>query len=297
MFQIDGVYAPVITPFDSDGEVALNKLTQNLAIMQQRTPLHGFVVLGSTGEFALLDAHEKIGVFETARAAIGTDKRMIAGVGAESTSSTIRMARRAAKIGADALLVVTPNYYKPAYDRNSQAALVTYYQTVAEASPLPVLLYNVTALTGVDLSLNAIRTLIAHPNIVGMKESTPNVVKMEGIAAAVAETGAEFRVLGGAPNVLLGMMAHGAVGSILAVANVLADEVFAVWQAFRSGDLAAAQEAQHVLSRKGAVFGEGIAAIKYGMDARDWGYYGGAPRLPILPLDTSAQEAVRKVLS
>src|SRR5262249_14223803 len=146
------------------------------------SPLTGFVILGSTGEAVLLDETESARVIEAARDVVPRKRSFIVGTGRESTRSAILAAKRAGKLGADAVLVRTPGFYK---DRMTTDAFVRHYSAVAEASPVPVLLYNFTALTGVNLQTDAVARLAQHPNIVGMKESNGDVLQMSDLVAAV----------------------------------------------------------------------------------------------------------------
>ena len=156
-----------------------------------QTPLAGLVVLGSNGEAPLLDDAEADAVIETVRANVPHDRTLMAGVGRESTAATIDAARRAARIGADVVLVRTPSYYKNVMTGD---AFVRHYTAVADASPLPVLLYNVSMYTGVNLMPETVERLAAHGNIIGMKESNTDVVQL---SETIARTPDDFVVLGG----------------------------------------------------------------------------------------------------
>src|SRR5262245_26573049 len=171
--RLEGIFAPIATLFDSDGELDLDAYAANLD-WYCHSPLDGMVVMGSNGEFALLSEDEKLRLIDGAVSAVSGRKLVLAGTGAESTRGTIRMARPAGDMGVDHALVVTPHYYRPRYDR---AAFVYHYQAVAEASPIPVLIYIMTAYTGVDLASSIVGELSAHPNIIGVKDSAGNAVK------------------------------------------------------------------------------------------------------------------------
>src|SRR5712671_5087860 len=143
-----GVYAPIPTTFDDGGEVDPGRLRTALA-RWMRAPLTGFVVLGSNGEAALLDEDESDRVLAAARDTIPASRPMIVGTGRESTRAAVAATRRAAALGADAVLVRTPGFFK---SQMTPEAFVRHYTTVADASPVPVLLYNFTAVTGVNLT-------------------------------------------------------------------------------------------------------------------------------------------------
>src|SRR5690242_17209104 len=187
---LTGVFAPLPTPFDADGELDVRRLRDAIG-QWNKTPLTGFVVLGSNGEAVFLDEEESDRVIATARDAVPSSRPLIIGVGRESTRATIRAANRAAALGADYVLVRTPGFFK---SQMTNEAFVRHYTAVADASPVPVLLYNFTAVTGVNLQPAAVWQLALHPNIVGMKESGSDIAQ---IAELVASTPASFSVLAG----------------------------------------------------------------------------------------------------
>src|SRR5437879_3140823 len=165
---LSGVFPPLTTPFAADGSVSLADLKHNIQ-QYNRTGLAGYVVMGSTGESVLLSKAEAESVLVTVKEAAGPGKKLIAGTGAESTAETIERTKRAAELGYDAALVKTPYYYKPVY---KPEVFLTHYRAVADASPIPVLLYSVPQFTGVSLETPEILALAEHPNIIGMKDSS-----------------------------------------------------------------------------------------------------------------------------
>ena len=202
--HLRGVYAPVVTPFRGD-DVDLPALAANLA-RYGRTGLAGVVVLGSNSEAPLLDDEESDRILEAARPAVVSPQLLIAGTGRESTRGTIAASRRAAAMGADAVIVRTPSFFRT---QMASDHFVRHYEAVADASPVPVLLYNVTVFTGVILPMDAFARLAAHPNIIGMKESGPD---LELLGQYVAEAPAGFAVLGGAHATLYAAVCVGARG-------------------------------------------------------------------------------------
>src|SRR3954471_7652334 len=164
--DLRAVFAPIPPPFDRDQQLDLTRLGAACA-RWAASPLGGLVVLGSTGEAAVVDADDADGVIASPRARGPAGRPFIVGTGRESTSATIRATRRAAALGADAVLVRTPGFYKA---QMTADAFVRHYTAVADDAPVPVLLYNFTAVTGVNLSPAAVATLSGHPNIVGVKE-------------------------------------------------------------------------------------------------------------------------------
>jgi 4-hydroxy-2-oxoglutarate aldolase len=169
--DLTGVFAPLPTPFDDRDEVDVARLRAAFPRWIE-SPLAGFVVLGSSGEAVLMDDDECDRVVETARAMVPGGRTLIAGTGRESTRAAVRAARRAAELGADAVLVRTPSFFK---SQITHDALVRHYTAVADASPVPVLLYNFTALTGVNLLPATAASLARHPNIAGIKESGSDI--------------------------------------------------------------------------------------------------------------------------
>src|SRR5581483_1459949 len=174
MKSIRGVLPPITTPFDSKGNIDEGALRANLARWLE-TGLHGFVVLGSNGEYALLSQEEKIRVLEIARERIPSDRLLIAGTGADSTREAIELTKRAAQIGADAALIVTPHYYR---GQMNAAAWTHHYRALADASPIPILIYNVPAYTTVEIDAGTVIELARHENIKGIKDSSANFGKM-----------------------------------------------------------------------------------------------------------------------
>lgn len=284
--NLSGVYPALTTPFDRDGGVSLSDLKHNIHLYNA-TDLAGYVVLGSTGESVLLTHAEMESILAAVRETAGKGKRLIAGTGAESTAETIRKTKHAAELGYDLALVKTPHYYKPSYKPH---VLAQHYRSVADASPIPVLLYSVPVFTGVALESADVIALAGHPNIVGIKDSSGDVRR---VAETIEGTPAEFQTLVGAAATILSCFAIGAVGAILALACALPEKCVAVHQMFRQGHPEKARELQLKLVRASKVMVSemSIAGVKYAMDLR--GYRGGHPRLPLVPL----QEEQKKQLS
>ncbi len=271
-----GIFAPVPTPFVDDA-LALDKFAANVAKWGE-TPLSGLVIGGSNGEFCLLEREEKVELVRVARQTLPSQKLVIAGTGEESTQGTIRLTRACAEAGADAALVLNPYYYKDTY---TDAAIKHFFLNVAEASPIPVLLYNMPKNTGLNLSAKLVVELSAHPNIVGLKDSSGNIVQM---AEIVANTPPTFATLAGSGSFLLAALAIGAQGGTMALANVLPNECAALLDLFFAGKMEEARALQHALLKPNhAVTARfGVAGLKAAVEL--YGYFGGAPRPPLLPL-------------
>jgi len=284
-----GVFPPIPTPFDAQGEVALGALVENLERWNQYD-LAGYVVLGSNGEAVYLTGQEKLHVLETVRRAIPADKLMIAGTGCESTRETIALTRQAAQVGADAALVLTPHYYG---SKMTPDSLVRHYQAVADGSPIPILLYNVPGFTHVDVDAATVARAACHPNVVGIKDSGGNMAKL---ADVVRLTGPDFQVLAGSAGFFLAGLAVGAVGGVLALANVAPQECIGIHRLFKAGQWEEAAELQRRLVPVNAAVTArfGVAGLKAAMDML--GYYGGPVRPPLLDLTDAERHVLRGIL-
>src|ERR1700756_796036 len=171
---LSGIFPPITTPFYADGAVYYKKLEANVE-RYSRTPVAGIVVLGSTGEAILLSDEERRGGLKTARGGAGNSKVLIAGTGIESATETLRLTEYAAELGYDVAMVRTPHYYK---GQMKPANMLAFYRTVADRSPLPVIIYNFPQATGYDMPAEIVIELAAHPNVIGIKESSGDVEKV-----------------------------------------------------------------------------------------------------------------------
>ncbi len=288
--KLEGVFPPIPTPFDSDGKILHDKLKGNLALWS-KTGLHGFAVLGTNGEYVFLNEAEKAAVWETARAAIPQGKLFLAGAGAESTQTAVALSRRAAELGADAAMIVTPHYYKS--QMNSQN-LINHYRVIADASPIPIIVYNMPASTGIDIDANTVIQLALHPNIVGIKDSSGNVVKFADIVRSVRS---DFSVLAGSGGYFYPALCVGARGTIAAVANIAPRECLALYDAFCAGqhDKARTMQLRLVPLNTAVTARWGVPGLKAALDMLG-GYYGGAPRLPMRPLGDQDRLTLHEIM-
>lgn len=288
--QFSGIFPALTTPFSEDGAVALSDLRHNIHRYNQ-TGLAGYVVLGSTGESVLLSRAEMDNILVAVREEAAKEKLLIAGCGAESTAETIERTKRAAELGYHAALVKTPHYYKPSYKPD---VLIAHYRRVADASPIPVLLYSVPQFTGVTLETPEILALAEHSNIIGIKDSSGDVRR---VGELVASAPSAFQVLTGGAAVVLPSLTVGARGAILALASALPEKCVALFELFRHGHWEKARELQLILVRtsKLIVSENGIAGVKFVMDQR--GYRGGIPRLPLQPLKNEQKAPLIEVLA
>src|SRR5215475_13130917 len=286
--DLSGIYPALTTPFDATGNFSAADFRHNLHRYNQ-TDLAGYVVLGSTGESVLLSDKETETILATAKEAAAPGKRLLAGTGAKSTAETIARTKRAAGLGYHAALVKTPYYYKPVY---KPEVYLVHYRAVADASPIPILLFSVPQFTGITLETPEILALSEHPNIIGVKDSSGSVQRTVEVVAGASGS---FQMLTGAASVVVPSLAAGAVGGILALASAFPEKCVAVYQLYRQKMYDQARELQGRLSvaSKKVVAENGIAGVKFVMDLR--GYKGGVPRLPLLPVSEQAKATLTKV--
>ena len=290
-FKLEGVFPPIQTPFDGDGNLLLDMLKANIALWNE-TGLHGYVVLGSNGEVAMLTESEKAALWEAARQAIPRGKLFLAGAGVESTRNSIALAKRAAELGADAAMFVTPNYYKA---EMKPPALINHYRAIADASPIPTIIYNMPVATGIDIDAATVISLAQHPNIVGIKDSSGNVAKFAEIIRAVRP---DFSVIAGSGSYLYPALCVGAKGAVAALANIAPRECLAIYSAFHEGRHDHARELQlKMIPLNAAVTTRwNIPGLKAALEELNQGYYGGAPRLPLRPLGEDERRALKEIM-
>jgi 4-hydroxy-2-oxoglutarate aldolase len=288
--DIHGIFPALITPFASDESVSLVGVMDNVCRYNQ-TAIAGFVVLGSTGEAVMLSREEADSVLAAAQEAAAPNKILIAGTGAESTSDTITRTKRAALLGYSVALVKTPYYYKPVYGPETY---IRHYRAVADASPIPILLYSVPQFTGITLETPEILTLAQHPNIIGIKDSSGNVQRVGEIVAGAPSN---FRVLTGGASVVYPALTVGARGAILALAAALPEKCAELYDLVQRNQHEQARQLQLQLVRasKRIVSESGIAGVKYAMDLR--GYHGGFPRLPLLPVSEEKKRSIADAIA
>lgn len=349
---LEGVFAAIPTPFQRDGRPEWHHLERNVE-RYSRSPLAGLVVLGSTGEAVMLSDEETREALRVARHAATDDCILIAGVAHESLHETLKRIEHAASLDYDAALVRTPCFYRP---QMHAAEMLNFYRMVADASPLPVVLYNIPAYTAYDLPVEVIGELAGHPNILGIKDSsgkperiaaivratenaprrnvtvtttftavTNRMLSAQANAASLAaallpsdavvsgigyaspapmllktrtrEVG--FQVLCGSAQTLLPSLDAGATGGVLAMASFAPQASTEIYMAWKDRDAAVAQEKQQrIVAAADLICSRfGIPGVKYACDIN--GYYGGFPRLPLLPLTASeralAEQSLEKI--
>lgn len=287
--DLKGIFPPLPTAFDDQENLALDKMQANILALS-KYDLAGFLVLGSNGELVHLSEEEKIEVYQGCRKAIPKDKLMIAGTGGQTTRETIRLSIAAANAGADAVLVLNPFYYKGLMTTD---ALVAHYHTVADACSIPVIIYNMPANSGLDMNADQILAIADHPNIVGLKDSGGNITK---IADIIARAKPGFQVLAGSAGFLLSAFTVGAVGGILALANIAPQQCIDIHQHFQNKDIDKARKLQAaMIPVNTAVTARwGVPALKTAMQSI--GLYGGMARKPIQAINKDVKEQLLALL-
>src|SRR4051794_3102416 len=285
--DLKGILLPTTTPFDSNGEISTSDIASNIKAWSARGVI-GFVVLGSTGERVHLDEREYLEVIEASRAA--TDSVVIAGAGQQSTINTIKEINSAARAGAQAVLVITPSFYRPAI---TQETLVNYYTAVADTAPVPVLLYSMPPLTGIKIEPDTVARLSEHPNIIGVKDSSNDVT---GFRRTIELCSTDFAVMTGNGTVLLDALRAGATGGILAVGCVVPEVCVEIFRLFAAGELERAERLQTELTPLASAVTTkyGIGGLKAALDLA--GYRGGAVRAPLRAPDEAARAEIKSVL-
>jgi len=284
-----GILLPFTTPFATNEEIDLAGLRKNLRAWNE-TGIKGYVALGSTGERVNLDEREYVLVVETAREEVPTTLTFIVGAGQQSTRGTIAEIKRAALAGADAVLVLTPHFYRAAI---TQEELGIHFMAVADSSPLPVLLYSMPVLTGIKIEPATVARLSEHPNILGIKDSSADV---EGLGRTVEMVSRGFAVLTGNGTVLCEALQAGAQGGVLAVGCVAPRLCLEIFRAIKSGEEDTAAKLQRTLTPVASAVTTlyGIGGLKAAMDLL--GYSGGAVRAPLKAPDEPARKEIASLL-
>ncbi len=285
---LEGIIAALTSPFVDD-EVSIPTFEENIRKLNG-TGLAGYLALGSTGECVSLSDAESEALVRAARAAAAPGKALIAGTARESTRLTVDFTNRMADSGIDVALVRSPSYFK---SRMTRDALKAHFLAVADKARVPILVYNIPANTGISLEASLVIELSAHPNVIGLKESSGNIAYLGEVIRRVPPG---FRYFLGSGSVFLPGLELGACGAILAVANAAPELCSKVYSLFRDGKLDEARKLQLDLIplNKGIMEGTGIAGLKHALDLR--GYYGGPVRLPLLPLDETAKAGIAALM-
>lgn len=318
--MFNGILPPLPTPFKEDGALDLDALRSNVEQLNA-TGLAGYLALGTNSEAVHVTPEEASQVFVTVKQAAAPGKIVIAGTGQLSTAATLDVTKRAADTGCEAALIVTPFYYK---NSMTGEALKKHYFTIADQSPIPVMIYNVPANTGLNVASSIVAEIARHPNVVGIKDSSgdinqlaetvrltrkrgnketsrqggkhPDRAEADGSADVRSASSADFAVFSGNYGAMLPSFSFGVVGGILAVSNIAPDECVQIYELFQQGQIAEAGALHlRLLPAARAVTTQfGVPGLKAAMDLL--GYRGGYPRLPLLPLGENQRAELERVL-
>jgi 4-hydroxy-2-oxoglutarate aldolase len=290
--KLRGLLLPFTTPFGADGGVDALALCENIKRWNE-TGVAGYVALGSTGERAHLDERERAAVVETARTCVPESMAFVVGIGEQSTRLASLEAKRAAATGADAVLMLTPHFYRGAL---TQDALREHFTAVADASPVPVVLYNIPQNTGVVIAPETVALLSRHENIAGIKDSSGDMVNLVEMLRLVGEGRDDFAVLTGHAGVFYASLCAGVRGAILAAGCVAPRLCVEIYDAFRAGDHQRASELQRLLApvARAVTTRFGIGGLKAALDLL--GYAGGLPRMPLRAPDADARAEIARLL-
>jgi len=286
--KLQGIFPPIATPFDHNGDLYKAKVKHNIEKWNQ-TGLSGYVVCGSTGESVMLSAEEKTKLWEWVAEYAAVDKLLLAGTGMESVRETVALTNLAASLGYKGAMVRTPHYYKNLLNRKEAQTL--YFRAVADQATIPIMIYNWPQATGIDIPVEAVVELSEHPNIIAIKESSGN---LEKVMQMIREVKPGFQVLVGSAPTLAPSFAVGAVGAVLAFANAAPYACITIWEAHRTREAVAAMDWQNRIARAAYLVTTkyGVPGLKYAMDLN--GYYGGPPRLPLVPPGPEAKREIEE---
>jgi len=285
--EVHGVFAPMVTPFRDD-RVLFHGLIANVEKMNG-TALAGYFVLGTNGEYKSLSVTERFQVLKAVVQNRAKGKVVMAGMGFESTQETIAMTLRAADEGADMVSLLMPHFFAK---KMTPEALAGYITDVADASPLPVLLYNNPSVaSGVTVKADLIHLVKDHPNVIGIKDSSSETYKANLDAAK-----GRMCVLAGTANYFLDLLKNGGTGGVLSLANVFPGACAKLYTLFREGKMQEAEELNaSLIGLNHQVSGSfGVAGVKAAMDLN--GFCGGSPRRPLLPLTGEQLETLKQSL-
>ena len=286
---ITGVIPPMITPFTQNGDLDLKAHVANIS-RWNKAGLRGYLVLGSNSEAVYLNEQEKLSLIEQTRENASSSHLILAGTGMESTRETIHLTKKAAKAGAHAALIITPAFYQAQMKDEAQ---VRHFQAIADASPIPILMYNVTKYTGINLSPRVVEILSQHSNIIGMKDSSGSIPQLVQYQKAAAEG---FNLLVGTASAWYPALTLGTTGAIMALANCAPEECVRVQQWFKEGRTTEAETLYRRLFpvNQAVTATYGIAGLKYACTLR--GYEGGFVRSPLPELNGQQRTEVKDIL-
>jgi 4-hydroxy-2-oxoglutarate aldolase len=285
--KLSGVFAPITTPFDGNGEVSYKDLEENIKKLNS-SRLRGYLVLGTNGEFKSLTEAERRKVLEAVVRVAAKDKVVMAGTGRESTKESIVATKEAASIGAHFASLIAPSFFAK---KMTDAVLLNHFRQISDASSIPVLLYNNPEVAVVTYSTGLIGEIAKHPNIVGMKDTSKG-----NFASYFLAAGPDFNLLAGSAGFFLEALVMGGVGGVLSIANFAPDACCTVYDLWKAKKLDEARKEQYrLMTLNQKVSGKfGVAGVKAAMDLA--GFYGGPPRSPLMPLTADEKRKLQEDL-
>jgi len=285
--RLSGVFAPITTPFDEEGHLLLDQLASNIGKLNE-SRLRGYLVLGTNGEFKSLSEAERRKVLETVLTISAEDKVIMAGTGRESTENSMTDTKEAASMGIHFASLIAPSFFAK---KMTDQVLAKHFRSVADISPVPVLLYNNPEVAVVTFSTGLIGDISKHPNIVGMKDSSKG-----NFASYILAAGTDFNILAGSANFFFEALVMGGVGGVLSIANFAPDVCCRVYDLWKAGKLEEARREQYsLMTLNQKVSGKfGVAGVKAAMDIA--GFYGGPPRAPLMPLTADEKKKLQEDL-
>ncbi|NLY73266.1 MAG: dihydrodipicolinate synthase family protein [Tissierellia bacterium] len=289
-FKIKGALPPMITPFTKKGDLDLDAHLHNLKIWEE-TSLAGYLVLGSNSEAAYLNEEEKLQLIRATVAASSREKLIMVGTGLESTRETIRLTNLAAEAGANCALLLTPNYY---IDQMGPQAQLNYFKEVADNTIIPILIYNVTKYTGINIHPKVVGELSRHKNIIGMKDSSGSIPQLVQFKKEIDKD--QFNLMVGTASAWYPALDLGVEAAIMALANCAPRECIQVQELFDSGRR---EEARALYERlfpvnQAVTATYGVAGLKFA--ASLLGFKGGYVRSPLMEIDDKAKKDLEQIL-
>lgn len=286
--NLNGVFLPLTTPFEQSGNLDLNNFTKNIQ-SSNKYDFKGIIIAPKSGESFYLTDEERVRLVQTAKQNIKAGRQLFAGAGHAGTRATIELANQLAGAGAQAVLVQPP---RPYYERQTQEAWVQHFKQVADASKVPVIIYNIPAYTGADMDARTVTTLAAHQNIVGLSDASENPKKIREIVDATKDK--NFRVWAGTAHLMTEYTQAGATGAMPCLANLLPTEILQTFQNATTGKQTEAQQTQTRFTSLSQMLKKtfGPVGLKYLLDKQAGQFYGGPARSPTLALTTEEKQTL-----
>jgi len=282
--EIGRLLTAMVTPFDREGEVDYAQ-AQRLAAALLDSGSDGVVVAGTTGEAPTLSHDEKLRLFAAVKEAVGGRGADLAGTGTNNTAASIELSQEAERAGVDGLLLTAPYYNKP-----TQEGLYRHFESIARATRLPCVLYNIPSRTAVNMTADTTLRLSRVPNIVGIKEASGDLVQ---IARIIDDAGEEFRVWSGDDPMTLPVLSVGGYGVISVAAHLCGLQIHRMiddYVAGRTAEAAAAHRRLQPLSEALLTVASNPTPLKYALN--QIGFLVGAPRLPLVEPEGEAAERI-----